>query len=99
MKTLFFVLCITFFTNAYSQDSVKYCELIGIPRSGLVVNEKYNLILNAYSDNKSTKLSFEYPIDALNALGKQGWVLVSVFSVSIGAGLEAHHYILLSKCK
>ena len=104
-KALSLLVIISFMSLAsFSQkDTIKieqYCELVATPR---VLSNRVTIDIN-YGDEKSiwkdTRLKtdegklkkFNTVIDALNYMGKDGWMFVNAYPVVIGTS-QVYHYL------
>ena len=95
-----FVLTISLVSNAQTDTSrvEQYCEVIATPR---LLSNRVSLEVN-YGEEQSYwkgnrlksegKLKkFNSVIDALNYMGKEGWVFVNAFPITIGT-TQVYHY-------
>lgn len=102
-KSTFFAIVLLISLHSFSQtDTTKieqYCEVIATPR---LLSNKVTLEVN-YGEEKSywrdTRLKnddgklkkFNTIVDALNYMGKQGWIFVNAYPVKIG-DVVIYHY-------
>jgi hypothetical protein len=99
------VLCFTILTcsSSFSQsDSIKveqYCQLIVTPRlfsNKVTVDIDFGEEKSFWHDERMTTYDgkirkFNTIIDALNFMGKQGWVFINTYPVE-GGGTVIYHY-------
>jgi len=104
MKTILFVLLIAFSSaKTFSQTDTsrveQYCELIATPRllsNRVTIELNYGEEQSFWKDNRLKSgegrlKKFNSVIDALNFMGKEGWVFVNAFPVNIGT-TQVYHY-------
>ena len=97
------IISVTSFTSFSQSDTTKieqYCEVVATPR---LLSNKVTIDIN-YGEEKSiwkdTRLKtdegklkkFNTVIDALNYMGKDGWILVNAFPV-INGNAQIYHYV------
>lgn len=104
MKKTFIIVIIAFtsFRSFSQSDTTKveqYCEVIATPKlfsNKVTIDINYGEEKSFWRDNRlksdEGKLKkFNSVIDALNYMGKDGWVFVNAFPVNIGTA-QIYHY-------
>ena len=100
---VFFCLFIALKSNAQQAASnvEQYCEVVATGRllsNKVTIDIDYGEERSIWKDNRlkddNGKLKkFNTVIDALNYLGKDGWLLVNAFPVATGNGPMVYHYV------
>lgn len=100
---VFFCLFIALKSNAQQAPSnvEQYCEVVATGRllsNKVTIDIDYGEQRSIWRDNRlkddDGKLKkFNTVIDALNYLGKDGWLLVNAFPVANGNGPMVYHYV------
>ena len=106
MKTLiaFTIILLTSLNTIAQPDTAKveqYAEIVATPRllsNKVTIAIDYGEERSIWRDNRlkedNGKLKkFNTTIDALNYMGKDGWVLVNAFPVLIGGNSQVYHYV------
>jgi hypothetical protein len=104
MKKIFIIVAIAFtsFRSFSQSDTTKveqYCEVIATPKlfsNKVTIDINYGEEKSFWRDNRlksdEGKLKkFNSVIDALNYMGKDGWVFVNAFPVNVG-NTQIYHY-------
>lgn len=95
-----FVLTISLVSNAQKDTSriEQYCEVIATPRllsNRVTLEINYGEEQSYWKDNRlksEGKLKkFNSVIDALNYMGREGWVFVNAFPITVGT-TQIYHY-------
>jgi hypothetical protein len=104
MKKFLLLFLLILSIRVFSQDTTKveqYCEVIA---TGRILSNKVTIDID-YGEERSIwkdhrlkdedgKLKkFNSVIDALNYLGKHGWILVNAFPISEPSGPKVYHYV------
>jgi hypothetical protein len=109
MKKIFIIVAIAFtsFRSFSQSDTTKveqYCEVIATPKlfsNKVTIDINYGEEKSFWRDNRlksdEGKLKkFNSVIDALNYMGKDGWVFVNAFPVNVG---NTRRYIIMDSKK
>jgi hypothetical protein len=104
MKQIFILfIALLIYTTSFSQsDSIKveqYCQLIVTPRlfsNKVTVDIDFGEEKSFWKDERMTTYDgklrkFNTIIDALNFMGKQGWIFINTYPVE-GGGTVIYHY-------
>ena len=103
MKKILILLLIAFSTlKSFSQADTsrveQYCEVIATPRllsNRVTLEVNYGEEQSFWKDNRlkteGKVKKFNSVIDALNYMGKDGWVFVNAFPVTVGTS-QIYHY-------
>lgn len=105
MKKIIILLAIAFtsFRSFSQSDTTKveqYCEVVATPRAfsnKVTIDINYGEERSAWKDNRlktdEGKLKkFNSVVDALNYMGKDGWVFVNAFPIGVSTG-QIYHYV------
>ena len=106
MKINFFIAIILFtsltsFSQTETDKVEQYAEVIATPRllsNKVTIDIDYGEERSIWKDNRlkedNGKLKkFNTTIDALNYMGKGGWILVNAFPVTVGTNSQVYHYV------
>ena len=104
MKKIILFLTILFISlTSFSQnDTMKveqYCEVIATPRllsNKVTIDINYGEERSVWKDNRlktdeGKVKKFNSVVDALNYMGKEGWIFVNAFPVTVGTN-QIYHY-------
>jgi hypothetical protein len=95
-----FLLAISLVSNAQTDTSSveQYCEVIATPRllsNKVTLEVNYGEEQSYWKDNRlkseGTLKKFNSVIDALNYMGKEGWLFVNAFPITVGT-TQIYHY-------
>ena len=105
MKRIFLLLSIllTSFMSFAQNDTMKveqYCEVIATPRllsNKVTIDINYGEERSVWKDNRlktdeGKVKKFNSVVDALNYMGKDGWIFVNAFPVINGSS-QIYHYV------
>ena len=103
MKKIFILLIIAFNTSgSFAQTSTEkveqYCQVIASPRllsNKVTIDIDFGEQKSIWRDNRLKNYDgrlkkFNTVIDALNYMGKDGWVFINAYPVTIGTGVVYH---------
>ena len=101
-KILILMLALIFSFASYAQSDTsrveQYCEVIASPRllsNRVTIEINYGEEQSFWKDNRlkvdGRAKKFNSVIDALNYMGREGWVFVNAFPVNTGT-TEVYHY-------
>ena len=103
MKKIFIVLLIAFNTRgSFAQTTIQkveqYCQVIASPRllsNKVTIDIDFGEEKSIWRDNRLKTYDgrvkkFNTVIDALNFMGRDGWIFINAYPVTIGSGVTYH---------
>ena len=98
---MFLFASLSSFSQASTDKVEQYAEVVATPRmlsNKVTIDIDYGEERSIWKDHRmkedNGKLKkFNTTIDALNFMGKEGWILVNAFPVTVGSNSQVYHYV------